>query len=74
VKHCYFCGEAITGPCERHHITPKRYVRNSHQANIAPAHPECHRKAHHLYDDPRWKLWEFRKEMEPLNYLQGIFA
>jgi 5-methylcytosine-specific restriction endonuclease McrA len=74
VKICFFCGESIVGPHEQHHITPRRYVKGKHQANLAPAHPSCHRRFHRNHDDPKWRLWEFRQAMTPINYGENIFA
>lgn len=73
---CYFCLGEIHGKAERHHITPKRYIRKGRNdpENIAPAHSECHKLAHQRFDNPRWRLKEFRRFMEPIDYAKGIFA
>jgi hypothetical protein len=74
---CYFCGREIVGRVERHHIIPKRYYQrgsNHSPDNLADAHHDCHLSFHKEYDNPHWKLKEFRRYVGSINYGLGIFA
>lgn len=77
VRLCFFCGNPIEGKAERHHVKPRRYFRHGadhRRDNIVKVHTECHRRFHKEVEDCRWKWWQFREALEPLNYGEGVFA
>lgn len=76
-KVCFFCGKHIRGKHEKHHVKPKRYFRrgsNHRRGNIVKVHSECHCRLHHEVENCRWKWWQFKGALEPLNRGEGGFA
>lgn len=77
MHECWLCKKPIKGKAERHHIFPRRYYRRGaghRRNNIAKVHSTCHRRLHTEVENCRWKWWQFKREMEPLKYGEGIFA
>ena len=74
---CFFCHQPIQGKAENHHRICRRYFRKGsdhRKGNIVKVHPECHRRFHFEVENPRWKFWQFKKEMEPIKFGEGVFA
>jgi hypothetical protein len=74
---CFFCQREIEGRHENHHRLPRRFYKRGtdhRSGNLVPVHHDCHVRFNRELDNPHWKLREFKRAMEPINYGEGIFA